>query len=167
MAYPKTKTKTFSEAEIVRAARQIARGKRVREVCRELGISASTLMRWQRRYRVKSKLRREVGPTFSNADLRRETGLSREEIARYVRQRLLPPPFGFGSGAHFREEHLVRLRLLVLLKRAGMDRDEMHKILARLVPARERTIVRAAGKLAWGARKVRAWLNERTGAASK
>jgi hypothetical protein len=52
------------------------------------------------------------------------------------------------------------MNLLTLLKRAGVKRKDMPKILARLTPAREKEIVRSAGKLAWGSPRIREWLRK-------
>src|SRR5262245_12462714 len=156
------KTRTFTEAEILRAARQVAKGKRVADVCRKLDISVSTFLRLRRRFGVKTLPRDRPAGAYSMNDLRRETGLSRRGVAVYIEQGLLMPAAGFGAGAQYGEEHLVRLRLRVLLKRAGIRKTEMRKFLSRLTPARERAIVQVAGKLAWGAPRVREWLTTLT-----
>jgi DNA-binding transcriptional MerR regulator len=157
MAFRKTKTST--EAQILHAARQVAKGKRVAEICKELDISPSTYTRLQRRFHVK-ELRRKRGRVYSMRDLCEEMDLSRRGVALYIEAGLLEPATAFGAGAHYREEHLVRVHLLVLLKRAGIRRADMHRILARLTPEREKAIVRSACKLAWGSPRIRAWLEK-------
>ncbi len=42
--------KGHSEEQIVYALRQIAGGKKVSEVCREMGVSPQAVYRWRRRY---------------------------------------------------------------------------------------------------------------------
>jgi hypothetical protein len=160
---PYRKTRKFSKAEILRAARRVANGERIDDICRELGISDSTFYRRQRQYGVDKQIRRERGRTYSMSDLRREMDLSRRGVASNIEDGLLNPPIGFGSSAHYREEHLVRLRVLALLKRAGVRRSDMPKFLARLTPAREKEIVRSAGKLAWGSPRIREWLRTHGG----
>ena len=39
-----------SEEEIVRALRQAAAGQKVREICREMGVSQQAFYSWKRRY---------------------------------------------------------------------------------------------------------------------
>jgi putative transposase len=42
--------KGHSEEQVVYALRQIEGGKKVSEVCREMGVSAQAVYRWKRRY---------------------------------------------------------------------------------------------------------------------
>jgi putative transposase len=42
--------KGHSEEQIVYALRQVKGGKKVSEVCREMGVSSQAFYRWQRRY---------------------------------------------------------------------------------------------------------------------
>jgi DNA-binding transcriptional MerR regulator len=48
-------------------------------------------------------------------------GLSERTIRYYVEEGLLPSPRGRGRGAHFDDEHLVRLRLIRAMQLAGNE----------------------------------------------
>ena len=48
----------------------------------------------------------------------------------YVQQGLLPPPSGAGLGARYAEEHLLRLRLIPLLRQQGLRLDQIRAKLA-------------------------------------
>jgi len=46
----KKKGKRYSEEQIIYALRQVDGGRRIAEVCRELGATEQTYHRWKRRY---------------------------------------------------------------------------------------------------------------------
>ena len=46
----KKKGKRYSEEQIIYALRQVDGGRRIAEVCRELGVTEQTYHRWKRRY---------------------------------------------------------------------------------------------------------------------
>lgn len=54
------------------------------------------------------------------AQLEHLSGYPRRTIHYYTQQRLLPSPYGAGRRARYGEEHLLRLRLIPLLKRGGL-----------------------------------------------
>lgn len=62
---------------------------------------------------------------YSIQDLSDLTGLPRRTIHFYLQQRLLPSPEGAGPGARYGEEHLLRLKLIPLLRRQGLRLDEI------------------------------------------
>ncbi len=53
---------------------------------------------------------------YTISELAGITGVSRRTIHYYVKERLLPPPTGRGQGAHYGEEHRLKLVLIGLLK---------------------------------------------------
>jgi DNA-binding transcriptional MerR regulator len=64
---------------------------------------------------------------FSIQDLSDQTGLPRRTIHFYIQQGLLPPPSGAGLGARYSETHLLRLRLIPLLRQRGLRLDEIRQ----------------------------------------
>ncbi len=80
--------------------------------------------------------------TYMIQDLAEATGLSRRTIHFYAQQGVLPPAVGAGLGARYGEAHLLRLKLVPLLRRqglkldairerfAGMELDEMRQMLS-------------------------------------
>lgn len=64
------------------------------------------------------------------------SGVPRRNVYFYVQQGLLPPPNGAGLGARYAEEHLLRLRLIPLLRQQGLRLDQIREKLAGL-PAPE------------------------------
>lgn len=64
---------------------------------------------------------------FSIQELTEETGISRRTIHFYVQQGLLPPPSGAGLGSTYCETHLLRLKLIPLLRQQGMRLDEIRE----------------------------------------
>ncbi len=59
-------------------------------------------------------------------------GVSERTIRYYVEEGLLPPPRGRGRGAHFDDEHLVRLRLIRAMQLAGNDLGAIKEYLQEL-----------------------------------
>jgi DNA-binding transcriptional MerR regulator len=62
---------------------------------------------------------------YSMADLERETGLSGRTVRYYITQGLLPAAHGRGPGATYDLGHLLRLRMILLLKAAHLPLDEI------------------------------------------
>lgn len=58
-------------------------------------------------------------------ELVQATGIPRRTIYFYVQQGVLPPPQGAGLGAHYTEDHLLRLRLIPVLRQQGLRLDEI------------------------------------------
>ncbi len=69
----KKKGKRYSEEQIIYALRQVDGGRRIAEVCRELGVTEQTYHRWKRRYAGMgvTELRRLKKLEDENASLRK------------------------------------------------------------------------------------------------
>jgi len=59
-------------------------------------------------------------------------GVSERTVRYYVEEGLLPPPRGRGRGAHFDDDHLVRLRLIKAMQQAGNDLGAIGEYLREL-----------------------------------
>ncbi len=59
-------------------------------------------------------------------------GVSERTVRYYVEEALLPPPRGRGRGAHFDDEHLVRLRLIRAMQLAGNELGVIREYLQEL-----------------------------------
>ena len=68
--------------------------------------------------------------TYEIQDLVEQSGVARRTIYFYVQQGLLPPPSGAGLAARYAEEHLLRLRLIPLLRQEGLRLDQIRGRLA-------------------------------------
>ena len=64
---------------------------------------------------------------FSIQDLCDQTGMSRRTIHFYIQQQILPPPSGSGLGARYQAVHLLRLRLIPILRQQGLRLDEIRQ----------------------------------------
>lgn len=64
---------------------------------------------------------------FSIQDLCDQTGLPRRTIHFYIQQEILPPPQGSGLGARYQAEHLVRLKLIPILRQQGLRLDDIRQ----------------------------------------
>lgn len=58
-------------------------------------------------------------------DLCDQTGLPRRTIHFYIQQEILPPAQGAGLGAYYQRDHLVRLKLIPILRQQGMRLDDI------------------------------------------
>ena len=69
----KNKGKRFREEQIIYALRQVEGGRKIAEVCREMGVSEQTYHRWKKKYAGMgtSELRRLKQLEDENASLRR------------------------------------------------------------------------------------------------
>jgi DNA-binding transcriptional MerR regulator len=56
-----------------------------------------------------------------------ESGVPRRTIYFYVQQGLLPPPQGAGLAAFYTEDHLLRLRLIPILRQQGLRLDRIRE----------------------------------------
>lgn len=63
--------------------------------------------------------------SYDIQELVAESGVPRRTIYFYVQQGVLPPPEGAGLAAHYNEEHLLRLRLIPMLRQQGLRLDEI------------------------------------------
>ena len=62
---------------------------------------------------------------YTIQDLCTRTGLPRRTIHFYTQQGLLPPPGGGGPGTRYDERHLLRLKLIPLLRQQGLRLDQI------------------------------------------
>jgi DNA-binding transcriptional MerR regulator len=53
------------------------------------------------------------------------TGVPRRTIHFYTQQEILPPPEGAGLSTRYREIHLVRLKLIPILRQEGLRLDQI------------------------------------------
>jgi DNA-binding transcriptional MerR regulator len=82
---------------------------------------------------------------YSIQELSDQTGLPRRTIHFYIQQGLLPPPHGAGLGARYSETHLLRLRLIPLLRQRGLRLDEIRQQLQAMeVPELRQSVARAS-----------------------
>lgn len=94
-------------------------------------------------------------------DLERETGLQRRTIHYYAHEGLLPSPDGSGPSATYREEHLLRLRLIPSLKAAGLRLDRICRALDQLrVEEMRRLVAAVPGDDLDDPHRVAAWLHD-------
>src|SRR5512138_866984 len=63
--------------------------------------------------------------TYDIQELVTKSGVPRRTIYFYVQQGVLPPPEGAGLASHYNEEHLMRLRLIPMLRQQGLRLDEI------------------------------------------
>lgn len=63
--------------------------------------------------------------TYDIQELVTQSGVPRRTIYFYVQQGVLPPPEGAGLAAHYTEDHLLRLRLIPLLRQEGLRLDDI------------------------------------------
>jgi DNA-binding transcriptional MerR regulator len=69
---------------------------------------------------------------FDIQKLVNESGVPRRTIYFYVQQGLLPPPQGAGLAAFYTEDHLLRLRLIPLLRDTGLRLDDIRERFTRM-----------------------------------
>ncbi|MBX6342145.1 MAG: MerR family transcriptional regulator [Thermomicrobiaceae bacterium] len=70
--------------------------------------------------------------------LAERAGVPRRRIRHYIAEGLLPPPSGRGRAAHYREEHLRRLRQIEALRAVNLGLEEIRRRLgepSRSAPA--------------------------------
>lgn len=70
--------------------------------------------------------------SYSIQDLCDQTGLPRRTIHFYTQQGLLPPPEGAGLGAHYSENHLLRLQAIPRLRSQGLRLDQIREKLNQM-----------------------------------
>jgi Ca-activated chloride channel family protein len=71
---------------------------------------------------------------YTTKDLAALAGISERTVRFYLEQGLLPASEGRGRGAHFREAHLTRLKLILIMQQAGDDLDTIQEFLKELGP---------------------------------
>ena len=70
--------------------------------------------------------------SYDIQELVTQSGVPRRTIYFYVQQGVLPPPEGAGLAAHYNEDHLLRLRLIPMLRQQGLRLDEIRARFAQL-----------------------------------
>jgi len=64
---------------------------------------------------------------YTIQELIKRTGIPRRTIYFYTQQGILPPLQGAGLSARYQEAHMVRLRLIPLLRHHGMRLDQIRE----------------------------------------
>lgn len=72
--------------------------------------------------------------TYDIQELVKASGIPRRTIHFYVQQRLLPPPEGAGLAAYYTGQHLVRLRLIPILRQQGLRLDDIRQRFEQMTP---------------------------------
>jgi DNA-binding transcriptional MerR regulator len=70
--------------------------------------------------------------TYDIQELVTETGVPRRTIYFYVQQGVLPPPQGAGLAAYYSEDHLLRLKLIPVLRGQGLRLVEIREQFTRM-----------------------------------
>lgn len=65
--------------------------------------------------------------TYTIQNLTDLTSVPRRTIHFYTQQGILPPPQGAGVGTEYSEDHLLRLRLIPILRSEGMRLDQIRQ----------------------------------------
>jgi DNA-binding transcriptional MerR regulator len=81
--------------------------------------------------------------TYTIQELTEQTGVPRRTVHFYSQQGVLPPPSGAGLGARYGEEHLLRLKLVPLLRRQGLRLDDIRERFSALSLEEMRQLLRA------------------------
>lgn len=64
---------------------------------------------------------------YTIQELSELTGLPRRTIHFYVQQEIIPPPEGAGLGAYYTDNHLLRLKLVPILRQQGLRLDDIRE----------------------------------------
>ena len=64
---------------------------------------------------------------YTIQELSELTGLPRRTIHFYVQQEIIPPPEGAGLGAYYTDIHLLRLKLVPILRQQGLRLDDIRE----------------------------------------
>ncbi len=84
--------------------------------------------------------------TYDIQALTSETGVPRRTIYFYVQQGLLPPPQGAGLAAYYTEDHLLRLKLISILRQQGLRLDKIREKFKGMSIEEMRRAVQEAGQ---------------------
>ena len=63
-----------------------------------------------------------MGKQYTISEIASDTGITRRTIHYYIKEKLIPPAHrpkdeaGAGGGAHYSDEHIIRLKLIKLMK---------------------------------------------------
>ena len=64
---------------------------------------------------------------LSIQELSDQTGLPRRTIHFYIQQEIIPAPSGAGLGAFYQKVHLIRLKLIPVLREQGLRLDDIRE----------------------------------------
>ncbi len=81
--------------------------------------------------------------TFDIQQLVNASGVPRRTVYFYVQQGVLPPPEGAGLGAYYTEDHLLRLKLVPVLRNQGLRLDEIRERFSEMQPEEMRQLLNA------------------------
>jgi DNA-binding transcriptional MerR regulator len=71
-------------------------------------------------------------PEYTIQEIIQLSGLPRRTIYFYIQQNLLPSPEGAGLAARYSQQHLLRLKLIPLLRGQGLRLDQIREKMASL-----------------------------------
>jgi DNA-binding transcriptional MerR regulator len=112
---------------------------------------------------VKSYVESMKNETYTISDLERETGISRRTIHFYAKERLIPPPEGAGGGARYRDEHLLRLKLISEMQKSHLKLSGIREAIDALsLDEMRQLLLQNAGnqKKIWDKEVLESWLIE-------
>lgn len=70
--------------------------------------------------------------TYPIATLARETGVTERTLRHWILQKVLPKPIGRGRGARYDDRHLLRAKVIALLRSTEPSLDKIRMRIARL-----------------------------------
>ena len=71
---------------------------------------------------------------YDIGELSELSGVTRRNVHFYVQQGLVPPPVGAGLGARYTDAHLLKLKVIPLLRARGLRLDQIRERLSKLKP---------------------------------
>lgn len=80
---------------------------------------------------------------YTIQELCEEAQVPRRTVHFYIQQEILPPPSGAGLAAKYDEAHLLRLRLIPILRGQGKRLDDIRAFFARATSIELSEILRA------------------------
>lgn len=81
--------------------------------------------------------------SYDIQELVTESGVPRRTVYFYVQQGILPPPQGAGLAAYYTGEHLLRLKMIPILRSQGLRLDDIRTRLAGMTLEEMETAVQA------------------------
>lgn len=103
--------------------------------------------------------------TYSIKDLEEKTGIKVRTIRFYIKEQLVPPPYGTGGGASYDEAHLLPLQVIKVLHENQIKLAGIKEALAGMSLEQMRALVAEAetGKRSWDSESLRKWVRPETG----
>lgn len=98
--------------------------------------------------------------TYSISELEKVTGLSKRTIHYYTMEKLIPPPEGAGISAKYREEHLLRLKLIGTMQKSHIRLSGIREALEAMTIEDMRRLVREIdqSKASWDFASIKNWI---------